>query len=417
MDWQTRCIRCGHLEPLADFPYHCPSCDGILLIEPDVGEGRWPQIDQAAQGLARYRRLLPLAPDSQLISLGEGNTPLLRAEHLARELDVGEVLLKNETLNPTGSFKDRALALMMTRACGEGFRRVISSSSGNAGASSSAYAARARVGATVLVPETTTVAKLAQIIVHGARVIRVRGSTSDTYVLAKAAAATGEWANLTTTFLSPFATLGFKTIGYELVEQLVGEAPDWVIAPVSDGPILVAVAAAYRDMLAAGRVNAVPRMACAQATGCAPIVRAFEEGAEVVAPWNDPPTTIATAIADPLRGYSDDGTLTLRTVRETGGTAIAVTDNAIRAAIRQLAATEGVFAEPAGAVPVAALAELRRRGTVGTHERVVCLITGHGLKAAEAAGLQVAMPLIDPDIDQLFGTLDSQSEAHHEVTP
>jgi threonine synthase len=185
---------------------------------------------------------------------------------------------------------------------------------------------------------------------------------------------------------------------------------------VSDGPILVGVAAAYRDMLAAGLVNAVPRMVCAQATGCAPIVRAFEEGAEVVAPWNHHPTTIATAIADPLRGYSDDGTLTLRTVRETAGTAIAVTDNAIRAAIRQLAAAEGVFAEPAGAVPVAALAELRRRGTVGTHERVVCLITGHGLKDAEAASLQVAMPLIDPDINQLFDTLDSHKEADDEVS-
>jgi len=364
--------------------------------------------------MERYRELLPLDTDSRLVSLGEGGTPLIAAARLAENLGDIEVFLKNETVNPTGSFKDRALAVMTTRACDEGFGRVISSSSGNAGISSAAYAARAGVEATVVAPESTRQIKLAQLTVHGARVIRVRGSTSDTYKLAKVAAETGKWANLTTTFLSPLATAGFKTIGYELADQLDGHSPNWVIAPISAGPILVAVASAFREYHAAGRVDRVPRMVCAQAAGCAPIARAFEEEAQNVMAWSDPPDTIATAIADPLRGYEEDGTLTLRVVRETEGTALTVTDDAIRNAVRRLAELEGVFAEPSGAVPVAALAILRTRGVIQAGSRVACLITGHGLKDPMAADQNVDMPLIEPDIEQLFKALATRARTREE---
>lgn len=395
---------------LAGFPYRCPVCDGILLIEHDLSG--WTGADPTVPGMERYRELLPLDTDSKLISLGEGGTPLISATRLSESMGDIEVLLKNETVNPTGSFKDRALAVMTTRACDEGYGRVISSSSGNAGISSAAYAARAGVEATVVAPESTMQIKLAQLTVHGARVIRVRGSTSDTYKLAKIAAETGKWANLTTTFLSPLATAGFKTIGYELADQLDGRAPDWVIAPISAGPILVAVASAFREYHAAGRMDRVPRMVCAQAAGCAPIARAFEEGAENVMAWSDPPDTIATAIADPLRGYEEDGTLTLRVVRETEGTALAVTDDAIREAVSRLAELEGVFAEPSGAVPVAALAILRTRGVIRDGSRVACLITGHGLKDPLAADQNVDMPLIEPDTEQLFKALATHARTH-----
>ena len=325
-----------------------------------------------------------------------------------------EVLLKNETVNPTGSFKDRALAVMTSRARDEGYERVISSSSGNAGISSAAYAARAGVEATVVAPESTKQTKLAQLTVHGARVVRVRGSASDTYRLAKVAGDTGKWANLTTTFLSPLATAGFKTIGYELADQLEGRAPDWVIAPISAGPILVAVASAFREYHAAGLVDRIPRMVCAQAAGCSPIARAFEEGAGSVTAWDDPPLTIATAIADPLRGYEDDGTLTLRVVRETEGVALAVTDDAIRDAVRRLAVLEGVFAEPSGAVPVAALSILSASGVIPVGSRVVCLITGHGLKDPMAADRDADVPLIEPDTVQLFKALAAQRRTREE---
>jgi len=228
-----------------------------LLIEHDLTG--WTGADLAVPGVERYRELLPLDTDSRLVSLGEGGTPLIAAARLAEDMGDIEVFLKNETVNPTGSFKDRALAVMTTRARDEGYRRLISSSSGNAGISSAAYAARAGLDATVVAPNTTKQIKLAQLTVHGAQVIRVRGSTSDTYKLAKVAAETGEWANLTTTFLSPLATAGFKTLGYELVDQLDGHAPDWVIAPISAGPIPVAVASAYREYHAAGRVDRIPR--------------------------------------------------------------------------------------------------------------------------------------------------------------
>lgn len=405
-------MRCGRTAALAGFPYRCPVCGGILLIEQDLTG--WTGADPTVPGMERYRELLPLDADSHLISLREGGTPLVTADRLAESLGDVEVLLKNETVNPTGSFKDRALAVMTTRARDEGYTRVISSSSGNAGVASAAYAARAGVEATVIAPETTPQTKLAQLTVHGARVIRVRGSTSHTYRLAKAAAETGEWANLTTTFLSPLATAGFKTIGYELADQLGGQAPDWVIAPISVGPILVAVASAFREYHVAGRVDRIPRMVCAQAAGCAPIVRAFEEGAETVAPWRGRPETIATAIADPLLGYEDDGTLTLHIVRETGGFALAVDDDAIREAVRRLAALEGVFAEPSGAVPVAALAALRTRGVLPAGSRVVCLITGHGLKDPMAANQEVETPAINPDVEQLFEALSTGTRTHEE---
>jgi threonine synthase len=407
-----RCVRCGRTLALAGFPYHCPDCGGILLVENDLSG--WTGPDPTVPGMERYRELLPLDTDSQLISLGEGGTPLISATRLSEDMHDIEVLLKNETVNPTGSFKDRALAVMTTRACDEGYGRVISSSSGNAGISSAAYAARAGVEAMVVAPESTRQTKLAQLTVHGARVVRVRGSTSDTYELAKAAAETGKWANLTTTFLSPLATAGFKTIGYELADQLDGHAPDWVIAPISAGPILVAVAMAFREYRAAGRVDRVPRMVCAQAVGCAPIARAFEEGAENVTAWSDPPDTIATAIADPLRGYEDDGTLTLRVVRETEGVALTVTDDAIRKAIRRLAELEGVFAEPSGAVPLAALAILRDAGAIRAGSRVACLITGHGLKDPMAADQDVDAPLIEPDAEQLFKALATDARTGEE---
>jgi threonine synthase len=405
-------VRCGRTLALAGFPYHCPDCGGILLVENDLSG--WTGPDPTVPGMERYRELLPLDTDSKLISLGEGGTPLIPATRLSEDMHDIEVLLKNETVNPTGSFKDRALAVMTTRACDEGYGRVISSSSGNAGISSAAYAARAGVEAMVVAPESTRQTKLAQLTVHGARVVRVRGSTSDTYELAKAAAETGKWANLTTTFLSPLATAGFKTIGYELADQLDGHAPDWVIAPISAGPILVAVATAFREYRAAGRVDRIPRMVCAQAAGCAPIARAFEEGAESVTAWSDPPDTIATAIADPLRGYEDDGTLTLRVVRETEGVALTVTDDAIRKAIRRLAELEGVFAEPSGAVPLAALASLRDAGVIRAGSRVACLITGHGLKDPMAAHQDVDAPLIEPDAEQLFKELATHARTGEE---
>ena len=411
-DLRMRCIRCGRTMALEGFPYHCPDCGGILLIEHDLSG--WTGADPSVPGMERYRELLPLDTDSRLISLGEGGTPLITAAHLTESVGDVEVLLKNETVNPTGSFKDRALAVMTTRARDEGYGRVISSSSGNAGISSAAYAARAGIDATVVAPDTTKQTKLAQLTVHGARVIRVRGSASDTYELAKAAAETGEWANLTTTFLTPLATAGFKTMGYELADQLDGRAPDWVIAPISAGPILVAVATAFREYRAAGLVDRVPRMVCAQAAGCAPIARAFEAGAESVKAWNDPPDTIATAIADPLRGYEDDGTLTLRVVRETQGVALAVTDGAIRIAIRRLAEMDGVFAEPSGAVPLAALAALLDAGVIRAGSRVVCLITGHGLKDPTAADQNVDMPLIEPDTEQLFEALATHERTREE---
>jgi threonine synthase len=408
------CTSCSFVAPLEGFPYHCPVCGGILLFEPAPGLRLSGATGRS--GLRRFRGLLPLAAADELISLGEGDTPLVPANRLAGGLELRSLLLKNETVNPTGSFKDRALATMTSRARAEGFEHLISSSSGNAGVSSAAYAARAGLRATVLVPEATRRSRLDQILTHGSRVVRVRGSTSDTYALARELGSRPGFANLTTTFLSPLAAAAFATIGYELVEQLEGRVPDWIVVPVSAGPILVGVALAYRLARDSGLVDRVPRMVCAQASGCAPIVRAFECGSDAVEPWEATPETAATAIADPLRGYAQDGTLTLEFVRDTGGLAVAVDEPEIKAAVRSLAAEEGVFAEPAGAVPLAALRRLRESGFVRPSDAVVCVITGHGMKDPGVAAPEVELPLIEPDPVALQGLLEDTSAIFGEDT-
>ncbi|HEX7127388.1 MAG TPA: threonine synthase [Thermodesulfobacteriota bacterium] len=403
------CVRCGRTHSLGE-RYRCPACGGILDVRYDMEAARRAgaarEVTAEAAGMWGVRTLLPVAANVAPVSLGEGATPLVRAPRLAARLGVGELLLKLESANPTGSFKDRPVSVALTKARELGVGGVVTASSGNAGAAVSAYAARAGLPAVVLVPEGLVKAKLAQIAMYGATLVAVRGHFSAAYALAAELARHTGWYNVTTTCLSAFPTEGNKTVAYELLRQCGGTVPDWVMVPVGSGPLLVGTLKGFEELRALGLADRVPRMVAVQAEGCAPVARAFAAGADEVEAWGTP-DTVASGIRDPLQGYADDGTLTLAAARRSGGAAVAVSDARILEATRDLARDEGVLAEPTGAAGVAGIAELRRRGAIGEGARVVALVTGHGLKdPAVLATLVPEPPVVEPRLDALLAVTD-----------
>ncbi len=346
-----RCVDCAKAHPL-ELLYRCQSCGGILEA---VGHDGTPAV-----------------------SLGETATPLLRAEKIEASLPgfSGEIWLKDETRNPSGSFKDRLVGAAMGRALALGIRKVVCASSGNAGAATAAYAARAGIPAVIIVPAHTPLGKVTQIATYGAILLLVEGHYSHSYDLALALAEEHGFANLTTTFINPYAVAGLTAVGSELMEQL-GGAPSHVLVPTGGGPLVKGVRQGIAD------AGGTTRLIAVQAEGCAPIVQAFEAGAREVTAWGMP-QTIASGISDPLIGYERDGTYTLKLVRESGGMAIAVGDDELRAAMRLLARSEGLYAEPTGASSIAALPRLLAQGALPPGSRVVCMVTGHGFKDGKA---------------------------------
>ncbi|MDP9365167.1 MAG: threonine synthase [Chloroflexota bacterium] len=406
------CLTCSWRGAFAN-RYACAACGGPLTVAYPPGDRRRDWVGPEP-GLWRYHRLLPVPLDAQPVTLGEGATPLLPALHLARE----GLLLKNETVNPTASFKDRPVAVATTVARVLGLAGLICASTGNTAVAVGAYAARARLPAVCVVPDAAPPAKLAQIAAVGARIVRVRGTYSDAYTLAQAGAERSGWANLTSTYVNPSMLEGDKTVGYELFEQLGGRAPDWVLVPVGAGPLLAGIDKAFEELWALGLLpGGGPRMVAVQAAGCAPIVRAFEAGSAEVAAWEPGVATTASSIADPLRGYAADGTRTLAVVRRSGGTAVAVSDAEIHDGMLRLAASEGLFVEPGAAAVVAAHRKLEAAGAIRPRDVVVLLLTGHGLKDPQALRLVATTegieeePVLEPgDVAALAGFLERQAD-------
>jgi threonine synthase len=375
--------------------YSCPACSETLEVHYEV----LPSIDHAEdqQGMWQYRSVLPVSTGTVPVTLGEGDTPLLPALHLESE---GRLLLKNETVNPTGSFKDRPASIATTMAREFGLPGVICASTGNTGVSTAAYAARARLPAVCLVPEAASSAKLAQITAAGARLVEVRGTYSDAYQLAQGGTDQG-WANLTSTYINPYMLEADKLIGYELFNKLWA-VPDWVFVPVGAGPLLAGIYKAFEELRAMGLARQDgPRMVAVQAEGCAPIVDAWRSGTSEVAAWEQPITTRALSIADPLRGYASEGSRTLSAVRNSHGAAVAVTEADILEAVRQLAICEGLLVEPGSAAALAGYWSLKEEGLVGSSETAVLVLTGHGLKdvdalrAATTSSAQERVPLVE----------------------
>ncbi|MDR3359905.1 MAG: pyridoxal-phosphate dependent enzyme [Bifidobacteriaceae bacterium] len=310
------------------------------------------------------------------LTLGEGGTPVIRTGRLA----VGEgVLIKDETRNPTGSFKDRMSSLALAHAVGLGANRVVCASTGNAAASAAAYAATAGLPCVVVVPAATDPAKIAQAVAHGALTVSVAGNYADAYRVAARLEEAEGFVNLTTTYRNPVAVSALRAVGYEIIAQLE-PVPERIYVPVGAGPLLRGLDLAFKEALEVGVVASRPRLVAVQAVGCSPIVSAFAEGSDGVSAAEDP-KTVARGIADPLQGYAEEANLTLASIRSSRGHAIAVSDAEITFAADLLAATTGLSAELAGAAGLAGLLKDRRHGLGpgdGTADMV--MLTGAGWK-------------------------------------
>ncbi len=384
------CTDCGHAVAIAGMPSTCPRCDGILdLVFAERSEREADSVE--TPGIWHWREWLPACAPENRVTLGEGLTPLLRCLRLGEALGLASIWVKNDAIMPTCSFKDRAVALATSLAKHYARPGLVLSSSGNAGASAAAYAARAGLPVVVLVPASTPKNKLAQILVTGARLVTVQGNTSDCCRLAKAAAGRFEWVNLTTTYYNPFGVDACATIAYEIAAV----RPDVLLLPISSGPLLAGVMKGFARLKRLGLVERVPRPVAVQPSRCAPIVRAFQDGGAVVA-WQHE-HTVASALNDTLAGYERDGDYTLAWLRRYEGTAIAVSDAEIIDAIRRLATSEGIFVEPSAAASIAAVPRLIDTGWLGRADRVVAVTTGHGLKDVPDAVLPRMPDPIAPD--------------------
>jgi threonine synthase len=390
-DWRSylthlECTACGARHDADRVQGVCSQCGKVLYARYDLAAVRAAvtPVDIAVRrwDMWRYAELLPVRDPANVISLGEGMTPLLRGRREAAAalgLEAGELLIKEEGRNPTGSFKARGLAAAVSRAKELGVQAISLPSAGNAGGAAAAYAAGAGLAAHVAMPQDAPSANRVEVAVYGADLILVDGLIDQAGSLLRERGAREGWFDVST-LREPYRQEGKKTLGLELAEQGGWGAdclPDVVIYPTGGGTGIVGMWKAFAELEALGWIGSRrPRMVVVQASGCAPIVRAFEQSADHAERWEDA-RTIAAGIRVPaaIGDY-----LILRAVRESGGTAVAVSDDAIREAQREMARLSGVYSAPEGAATWAAGRDLRRSGFLRGAERVVLFSTGMGLK-------------------------------------
>ncbi len=355
----------------------CPACGSPLLARYDLAAvaTRRSALNERNPDLWRYHELLPVQAPEQIVSLGEGMTPLLAVPRLAASLGLERVWLKDEGLLPTGSFKARGAAVGVSRARELGVRAMAMPTNGNAGAAWAAYAARAGLDMFTAMPVDAPRITRAETVAAGGRLVLVDGLISDAGRLVAAAVDGADWVDMGT-LKEPYRIEGKKTMGFELAEQLGWRMPDVVVYPTGGGVGLIGIAKGLAELVTLGWLaGPLPRMVCVQATGCAPIVRAFEAGQSESQPWPDA-HTVAFGITVP-KALGDF--LVLAALYETGGTAVAVTDEDLLADICLVGRLEGVFLCPEGAATVTATRALVESGWIDPAEEVVLLNTGSGL--------------------------------------
>jgi threonine synthase len=384
------CPRCHTQFALSQLLNLCP-CGSPLLVRYDLKRAREQlarsSIKGRASSLWRYHELLPLQIDANRVSLGEGFTPLLEARTLARELGLRQVWIKDEAQNPTGSFKDRGLCLAVTMANELGVKKVAIPSAGNAGGSLAAYAARAGIEAHVFMPRDTPIANQIEAQQYGAHLTLVDGLINDCgRLIAERRAAEG-WFDVST-LKEPYRVEGKKTMGYEIAEQLDWKLPDVVIYPTGGGTGLIGMWKAFDEMEGLGWIGSKrPRMVSVQASGCAPIVRAFDQGKETAEPWVNA-RTVASGLRVPV-AVADF--LMLRALRESNGTALSVGDAEMLAEIPRIGRAEGIFLCPEGAACVVALRLLAEQNWIKPDDQVVFFNTASGIKYLDV--LEKAAPM------------------------
>jgi threonine synthase len=374
------CARCGTVHPADQVQGTC-SCGSPLLARYDT-ERAAAQVSPGAiaarpPDLWRYHELLPVGGPGQAVSLGEGMTPLLALPRLGRALGLSRLLMKDESLLPTGTFKARGAAVGVSRAAELGVAGVAMPTNGNAGAAWAAYAARAGLPSLIVMPAGAPAITRAECAAAGAQLQLVAGHIGDAAAVVRTAlAGRAGWQDVST-LREPYRLEGKKTMGLEIAEQLGWRLPDVILCPTGGGVGIIGIHKALLELRALGWVHGeLPRLVAVQASGCAPIVAAFESGAAESEPWPDP-HTVAFGITVP-KALGDF--LVLRAVTETGGTAVAVDDAALLADQRMIARLEGRLICPEGAACVTAVRQLRESGWLSPADEVVVLNTGSGLK-------------------------------------
>lgn len=414
--WQYRCSECGKTYRRDEVRYVCPACapvyrpgeplHGVLTVEFDA---------DAIRGTFRKRSpdwaLFLAIESSHLPAYPVGNTPFFPAPALGRTLGLDRLWLKHDGLNPSGSLKDRASHLVVAEANRLGLDTVVVASTGNAAAALAAVCAAAGKQALILVPATAPQAKLAQMLVSGARVIPIRGTYDDAFALSLAYTARCGGLNRNTAY-HPLTIEGKKTVGLEIWSQNRWAVPDVIVVPVGDGVIISGVHKAFADLKAAGLIARLPRLVCAQAESSASIHHFIQSGAWAPAAA---PDTVADSISVSVPSAAH---LARTAVLASGGTSVTVSDAGILTAQRRLASTTGIWAEPASSAAVAALEPLRATGAIGPRDQVVVLLTGHGLKDVPATLRRVTIPpAVEPTLDAVMARVAAGGAAQAGQTP
>lgn len=401
-----RCPQCGW-EAVTDDTFACGSCDSVLEVRMDLGHLTRSDVRAIRTStdttLWRWFDFFPVKSRSSVVSLGEGYTPLTRCRRLGEHLGMERLYVKNDTLLPSGSLKDRSNSVGISRAVELGFDTVAVSSTGNAAASVAAYAGAAGLRSVVMVPAGTDRAKVIQACACGATVVVVAAAgLDDMGWFYRAAVKEFGWYDCLST--NPYRNEGKKSCAFELFDQLDEHVPHWIIHPTAGGAGLAAMWKGYQELHGLGWAHRFPRLVAAQSAAAAPIVAALERGRAAVEP-----VTAGATVAESIQVGNPRalGLRALRAVRATGGTGVALTDPEILEAQGLLSRMAGIFAEPSAAVSLAAAVRLRRQGVIGADDMVVCNVTGHGLKqvASVAVSAESLQP-IEPDLDALRKRLE-----------
>jgi threonine synthase len=397
-----KCKECDSTYPL-DARYVCEHCFGPLEVAYDhsgldAAEAK-RKIQAGPQTIWRYADFLPFAAPPQP-GLPVGLTPLQRAPRLAEALGLGEVWIKNDTANPTHSFKDRVVAVALAKAQELGYQVVACASTGNLANAVAAHSAAAGLESYVFIPADLEEQKVLATGVYGTNLVAVRGNYDDVNRLCTEISGEREWAFVNVN-VRPYYAEGSKTIAFEIGEQLGFELPDRVVAPIASGSLFTKIARGFQEWLDVGLLKGeLPTFNGAQAAGCSPVAQAYEAGVDVCRPVK--PDTIAKSLAI---GNPADGPYALDLARRSSGSIDSVTDAEIRDGIRLLAQTTGIFTETAGGVTTAVLRKLAERGDIGPDERVVAVITGDGLKTLDAVRGTFEAYQIEPSLAEFEDAL------------
>jgi threonine synthase len=375
------CPVCGKSFSADQVQTFCPDCKAPLMANYDLMSIKdvldRNLVSHRPKGMWRWTELLPVSHQENIISLGEGDTPLLRLNHLGRELHLSNLYLKEEGLNPTGSFKARGLSSAVSKAKELGINKMVIPSAGNAGGALAAYAARAEIDAFIYMPKSSPSSNIVESMITGATVELVDGLIDTAGKYAEEKATSEGWFNMST-FREPYRVEGKKIMGYEIAERLGWKLPDVIIYPTGGGTGLVGMWKAFIELETLGWLDTKikPKMIAVQAEGCAPVVEAFNAGKVTCDFWENA-HTLATGLCVP-KSFADQ--IILKYIRESNGTAISVSDDEIIQSQRRLAQKEGIFSCPEGAATVAALDKLVKRGAIHPEETIILFNTGSGLK-------------------------------------